>query len=105
MSIDLNNIFYTKHFSGDQQVLVGIVATIFLDWAILDSNHGEENDFSIFQIVHTALEAHPASYSMGTKVLSRSKSGRNVKLTTHPHLVPRLKINGAIPLLPLCPVA
>jgi len=45
MSIDLNNIFYTKHFSGDRQVLVGIVATIFWGWAILDSNHGEGKDF------------------------------------------------------------
>jgi hypothetical protein len=75
-----------------------------MGWVILDSNHGEAKDFSILQIVQTALGAHPASYSMGTEVLSRRKSGRNVKLTTHPHLVPRLKINGAMPLLPLCPV-
>ena len=34
--------------------------------------------------------AHPASYTMGTGCLQGS-SGRDVALTTHPHLAPRLK--------------
>jgi len=42
-----------------------------MGWTILDSNHGEAKDFSINQVVQTALGAHPASYSMGTGVLSR----------------------------------
>jgi len=34
--------------------------------------------------------------------LSQSKSGQGVKLTTHLHLVKRLRIYGAMPLLPQC---
>jgi hypothetical protein len=43
---------------------------------------------------------HITSYSMGTGVLARGQSGRSVKLTTHLHLVPILRISGAILLLP-----
>jgi hypothetical protein len=40
--------------------------------------------------VQTGSGAYPASYTMGTGVLSpRVKSGRGVTLITHPHLVPR----------------
>jgi len=43
---------------------------------------------------------HPASYPMGTEVLCRvgggGKNGRDVKLTAHLHLVPRLRMTGAI---------
>ena len=35
--------------------------------------------------------AHPASYTVGTESLSWGYSGRCVALTTHPHLVQRLK--------------
>jgi hypothetical protein len=38
---------------------------------------------------------------MGTLVLSHRQSGQEVKITTHLHLVLRLRMNGAIPLLPL----
>jgi hypothetical protein len=38
---------------------------------------------------------------MGTGVLSRGYSGRRLRLTTQIHLVPRLRINGAVPLFPL----
>jgi hypothetical protein len=41
------------------------------------------------------------SYSMDAGVLCREYSGRDVKLTTHLHLAPRLRISGVIPLLPL----
>ena len=30
------------------------------------------------------------------------KSSRGMNLTTNPHLVPSLRMNGAVPLLPLC---
>ena len=33
-------------------------------------------------------------------VFSREKNGRGMKLTTHLHLVPRLRMSGATPLLP-----
>jgi hypothetical protein len=41
--------------------------------------------------VHTGPAVHPASYTMGTGLLSRVQSGRGVELTTHPCLAPRLK--------------
>ena len=37
---------------------------------------------------------------MGAGALSRGESSRGVKLTTHLYLVPRLRMRGAIPLLP-----
>jgi len=40
---------------------------------------------------------------METRVISNLKSGRSVKLTTHPHPGPRLRRSGAIPLLPYMP--
>jgi hypothetical protein len=44
---------------------------------------------------------HLASYPIGTRVPSQGQSGRGVKLTTYLHIVPRLRMTGAIPLLPL----
>jgi hypothetical protein len=38
---------------------------------------------------------------MSNGVLSRRYSGQGVKLTTDLYLVPRLRMNGVIPLLPL----
>jgi hypothetical protein len=51
-------------------------------------------DFSSSLCVQTSSGAHPASYPMGTGVLSPGvKCGRGVTLTTHPHLVPRLRMS------------
>jgi len=36
-------------------------------------------------------------YKMGITFFFRVKSGLDVKLTTHFHYVPKLKINGALP--------
>ena len=56
----------------------------------------------IFQNIQINSRAHPASYSMGTGVLSCGvKSGRDVTLTPHPLLVPWSWKSRAIPLLPL----
>jgi hypothetical protein len=54
-------------------------------------------DVFLLQNVQTGTWAHPASYSMDTEVLSRG-----VNLTAHLHLVPRLRMSGAVPLLTLC---
>jgi len=54
-------------------------------------------------VLHTGSEAHPASYSIGTRAASRGLSGRGVELTINLHLVPRLRMSGAIPLLPYMP--
>ena len=48
--------------------------------------------------------AHPASYTMGTRSVPGGggvKRPRGMALTTHPHLVPRLRMSGAVPQLPL----
>jgi hypothetical protein len=49
-------------------------------------------DFLSSPCVQTGSEAHPASYPMGTGVLSPGvKRGRGVTLTTHPQLVAEVK--------------
>jgi hypothetical protein len=45
--------------------------------------------------IQTGSGVHPASYAMGT-----GGSFRGVKLTTHLHIMPRLRMRGAIPPLP-----
>jgi hypothetical protein len=49
----------------------------------------------------TALAGHTAFYSMGTRDSSVGKSGWGMMLTTHVHLVLRLRMSAAIPPLPL----
>ena len=51
--------------------------------------------------IGTGSGAHPVSYSMRTGVPSWGLSDGGVKLSTHLHLVSRLVMNGAMPLLPL----
>jgi len=43
-------------------------------------------------LVQTGREAHPASCTMSTGSFSGVRCGRGVKLTPHPILVPRSKI-------------
>ena len=58
-------------------------------------------DFAVPLNVQTNSEAHLASYSLGTRVLSWGKSA-GTKFITHPRLVPSLRMGGAVPLLPPC---
>jgi len=51
----------------------------------------------IFSLCHGA---HPASYPMGTGDSFQGYSSRGVKLITHPHVIPRLRIRGDIPPFP-----
>jgi len=51
--------------------------------------------------VQTDPGAHSASCIMGTGFFPGVKSGRDVKLTPHPLLVPWSRKNRAIPVLPL----
>jgi hypothetical protein len=61
-------------------------------------------DFSSSPCVQTGSGAHPASYPMGTGVLSPGvKRGRGVTLTTHPHLVPRLSMSRSYTSSPQAP--
>jgi hypothetical protein len=41
--------------------------------------------------IQTHPGVHPASYTVGTGSLSQGLSSQGVTLTTHPHLMPRLK--------------
>jgi len=54
---------------------------------------------SLLQNAHTNSGAHAALYWTSTGVLSQGEAGRGVKLMTHVHLMPSLRIRGAIPLL------
>jgi len=57
---------------------------------------------SVPQIIKTSLKTHPASYSVVTRVSSpRGAIGCGMNLTTHHHLVLRVRKHGAITLLPL----
>ena len=44
----------------------------------------------------------PSLLSMGTRALSPGVEWWRMKLTTHPHLVQRLRMSGTIPSLPTC---
>jgi hypothetical protein len=63
-------------------------------------------DFSHLQNVQTSYVRHPASYSMGTGVLSQRYSSWGMKLTIHLHLLLWLRMSGAISLpLPYASIA
>jgi len=55
---------------------------------------------SLFQKVQTGSRAYPASYSVGTGVISPGYSGRRLMVTTKLHLAPKLRMSASITLLP-----
>jgi len=57
--------------------------------------------FLFYKTVNAGSETHRGSRSMGTAVLSRGYGGPDVKLTAHLHPVSKLRMSGALPLLPL----
>jgi hypothetical protein len=59
---------------------------------------------SLLQNNQTGSRFHPALRTIVTGMLSRGSSDWDLKLTTHPYLISRLRINGAIPLLRLTPL-
>ena len=61
----------------------------------------QTTDLSHLHMVQTNSGVHSASYSIRNGVVSRGQSSQGVKLTTHFRLVPRLRMRGAIPVLPL----
>jgi hypothetical protein len=56
---------------------------------------------SFLQNVLTVSWARPDSYSLGTGVNSRQQSGRSSKLTVHHHVLPWLRMSGALAVRPL----
>jgi hypothetical protein len=71
-----------------------IVSDYGLDDRAMEVRSPREADFSSSPCVQTGSGAHPASYPMGTLGSfpgGRARPGRD--LTTHPHLVPRLRMS------------
>ena len=59
-------------------------------------------DLSLLQSIQTGSGSHPVSYWMGTGVLSVGWSGWCTKMTAHLHLVPTIRMIGAVPIIPVC---
>jgi hypothetical protein len=60
-------------------------------------------NLSLHHRVQTCSGAHPTSYPLGTRgSFHGGKAAGGVKLTTYPYLMPRSRMHGAIPLLPIC---
>ena len=90
-----------------EQKIQTIFTTVGVATTLRDGQSGvptqaEAIDCSLLQNVHPGSEAHPASYSMGTEVVSRGLSDRNVMLTTHFRLASKLRMSGAVSLHYLC---
>jgi hypothetical protein len=64
----------------------------------------QARDFLFSKTVQTGSGPHPASYSMGTRVLSQGSGSQGIKWTIHLQLVPRLRMSQAITLLSLCAI-
>jgi len=63
----------------------------------------QARDFSLLQNFQMGSGAHPACCTISTAILSQGKSGRSLILSSHLRLVPRLRMSGAITLLPYIP--
>ena len=81
--------------------IVAIPTMLWAGWLWLLIPVGAK-DFPLLQNVQTSSRAHPTFCWMGNGVLSQGWRGRGVKLTPHLYLVPRLRMRGALLLLPLC---
>jgi hypothetical protein len=57
--------------------------------------------FSLHRNFHTVSGARQPSIQPEFDFFTRALSGRGMNFTTHRHLVPKLKISGAVPMLPL----
>jgi hypothetical protein len=56
--------------------------------------------YSLKKKVHTSSGTHPACYSISIGILAWGQSRQSV-MSTHFHQAPRLKVSGAVPVLPL----
>jgi hypothetical protein len=75
----------------------GVAQSVYFlttDWTTGVRYPAGAKDFPSNLCVQTGSEAHPASCTMGTgDPFPGTKSGRDVTLTTHPHLVPRSRMS------------
>lgn len=63
----------------------------------------EEKDISLLQNIRPALGSNQLPIQEVPCILPLSKSSQGMKLTTHPHVVPRLRMSGITPPLPCVP--
>lgn len=75
--------------------LGSVVTRIRAGLRIQDLTPGRDNNFSLLHNIHTRSESHPTSYTTENGTLSKVK-WPGAKLTIHLHLVPRLRIRGAL---------
>jgi hypothetical protein len=101
---DFNNsslIINTLHSKADEMVSFvqwlgyGLHSDLvsLVQWLGCGSNPGGGQIFLFTINVHTSSGTHPASYSVVLEL-----SGHGLQLTTHLHLIPRLKMSGALTL-------
>jgi hypothetical protein len=83
-----------KHFTVTKRSRRSVVGIVTRLWACRSGVRIPvgERDLSLLQNVHTGYEDYPASYSVGTGILYRA-CGLDMKLTTHLHLTPSLRIS------------
>ena len=60
-----------------------------------------ETDIFLLESAQTGSGAYPASYSLDIGVLALGYSGRSLMLISHLFLVPRLRMDGSKPPLPI----
>jgi len=92
------SIQYTKTGAGISQSVLRLATGC----TVRDSKPVAAEGFLISTPAQIRPSGHPASRIMGTGDFSGGWSSRDVALTTHPDLVPRLRMSGPIPPLPFC---
>jgi hypothetical protein len=91
---ELLNVSFQRHFLLDCTVHVFRANLILIYIGRRFDSRQKQKDFSSSLCVQTFSGAHPASCTMDTGVLSPGvKRGRDVSLTSHPHLMPTSKMN------------
>jgi len=99
LAINSSNLACTSLSYFIDSILMGSLETSVGSYYTRVPFSAGPTDFSLLQNSQTSSEDPPASYSVGLSPRRLSSCG--VKLTTHLYPVPRLRLSGAIPLLPL----
>ena len=79
---------------------IGVVAVTMPQFGDPGIDFRQGQSCSLLQIIQTIPEVHQTSYSLDMKYRSLCYSGPCMKLTTHIHLVPGLRMSGVMPPLP-----
>ena len=104
-NFSLNNVFASAFLYPEKcdmwssYIVVRTATSYGLDGTV--SHPGRGKGFYDLKTAQNGSGVLPASCLMGTLILSRRSSGRGVKTITYLLLVPRSRIGGFVPLLPL----